>query len=470
MNLWSFDRDENSFDPKNIEEDFNLLEQELKDGNFYHIKRERILLHVHYFMSAGKYSQAHKLLDLLEGYNSPLPQSEVYLLRSAVYSESGKKELAIVYISKAIKFEPDNFELYFTKGVYLLDWKKLDLALNSFRKSFMLSVDPRTTAYDIAEVLMEKHHYKKALPYLLIAYMDNDFRLPAMKDIVICHKNNAEIEKGISFVQRHLERFPDDANAWQILAEAYFHANEYDKAIEALRMRLAISHNIKSHLNLAEVLIQLNEPYDALKELKRCRIANPAILKNNQYYLLKGLALKKLGKYQEAANELKKILSAVPQVAKFIAECYIKLNQPKLAREYAQKLYETNQIEGERAKALVALAKNDIVLAIKHASKYLTVFEPEAEEWAFWAEQLAKYGFYQEAINLLNMGIPQVINKIDLTYQKIAYLIKDNKIDDAIAELENALLEDYEKHGILFHYYPELQNLKLFSHIINKYK
>lgn len=67
-------------------------------------------------------------------------------------------------------------------------------------------------------------------------------------------------------------------------------------------------------------------------------------------------------------------------------------------------------------------------------------------------------------------GLDELPDNTDLLYRATAYLLLEGKYQQAFNYLENALLLDFDKHSILFEFFPGLEANKALLKIINQYK
>jgi hypothetical protein len=57
-----------------------------------------------------------------------------------------------------------------------------------------------------------------------------------------------------------------------------------------------------------------------------------------------------------------------------------------------------------------------------------------------------------------------------LYYRMCAYLLSAGKYKQAYNYLENALILDFDKHYLLFDYFPELESQKALARLIDQYR
>ncbi len=455
--------------PENMEEEFRKIEEKILEGNLVQLDKHKIINLLHFFIEIGNFRKAHRLLDLLDESGTTYSRSEIYSLRADIYEEAGKLEMALVAIGKALELEPYNEDYHFARAVILLKMEKNDFARLAFAKSYKYSQNPTLSAYDIAEELMNFYLYEEAIEFLEIAYLDIDLRIPALQDIIACYEAIFEPEKAIEKIRQHLEDNPADFRAWSLLGKTYYNAGKYDHAVEAYRMKLALKSTVKTHIDLAKTYIALKEYRKALKTLQAVPLKRGARLPELHCY--KAICYRHIGKYSRAVIELKKAGEGTKDISlnQEFVKVYLATEDHNLARKYLKLLEVEDEHVASEYWAKYYLSKGNIVKALKNAIKYLTYEAPTPEKWAHWAEVLVENDYLEHAINLLELAITRFSDSSLLKYQYTCYLFRTGDTRNAMQKLENLLMEDYENHGVLFHYCPELQNIKHIKYIINKY-
>ena len=79
-------------------------------------------------------------------------------------------------------------------------------------------------------------------------------------------------------------------------------------------------------------------------------------------------------------------------------------------------------------------------------------------------------GDYEKAVSLIKDGISLIPESSDLYYRATAYLVSGGKYQEAFTYLENALILDFEKHEVLFEFFPKLETQKALFKIIDQYR
>ena len=73
-------------------------------------------------------------------------------------------------------------------------------------------------------------------------------------------------------------------------------------------------------------------------------------------------------------------------------------------------------------------------------------------------------------MELVENAIEVQPDEAELYYRMCAYLLSAGKYKQAYNYLENALILDFDKHYLLFDYFPELESQKALARLIDQYR
>ena len=76
----------------------------------------------------------------------------------------------------------------------------------------------------------------------------------------------------------------------------------------------------------------------------------------------------------------------------------------------------------------------------------------------------------KKAISLIDRALEEVPDDAELLYRMVVYQITAGHYREAFTYLENALILDFEKHEVLFEFFPKLETQKALFKIIDQYR
>ncbi|NJM93574.1 MAG: hypothetical protein HC842_01940 [Cytophagales bacterium] len=79
-------------------------------------------------------------------------------------------------------------------------------------------------------------------------------------------------------------------------------------------------------------------------------------------------------------------------------------------------------------------------------------------------------GDYQKAIELIVKSLDALPEEAELYYRATVYLIHAAQFKQAFNFLENALILDFDKHSVLFEFFPKLETQKALFKIIEQFR
>ncbi len=103
-----------------------------------------------------------------------------------------------------------------------------------------------------------------------------------------------------------------------------------------------------------------------------------------------------------------------------------------------------------------------------HEASLLAPDDPEV--WMDWSYVFYEQGDFDRAIAIAMSGLDELPDDPDLFYYVTAYLISAGKYKEAFHYLENALTLDFDKHEILYEFFPKLETQKALFKIIDQYR
>jgi tetratricopeptide (TPR) repeat protein len=93
-----------------------------------------------------------------------------------------------------------------------------------------------------------------------------------------------------------------------------------------------------------------------------------------------------------------------------------------------------------------------------------------APTWVKWAQMHFELGDYEKSADIMLSAIDELPEEAELYYRSAIFLIKAAQFKEAFHFLESGLMLDYDKHVIMFDYFPNLETQKAIFKLIQQYK
>ncbi|MBK8625720.1 MAG: hypothetical protein IPN86_09235 [Saprospiraceae bacterium] len=281
----------------------------------------------------------------------------------------------------------------------------------------------------------------------------------AMERVWISAELSRRYEDSVELHKSIIEKDPYNYQAWYNLGHGYNCIWEYEKAIDALEYSFIVNPDFESaYLDCADTCLQIRNYEKALEIYIE---ANNKFGPNNE--LMVNIAhcyiyMNKIGIAKQWLLKAIKIDSFNDEAFFLLGECYSKDNVWYNAINAYHKAID---LENRREEYYLGLAK--AYLAVEDYNKATINFQMATqtgpEDTLYWREYicfLTKLGLLDEAIQVLDEADEHTYGA-DLIYCKavVLYLMKEKA--ECMELLEEALMENYDQHELMFDVAPELK-------------
>lgn len=182
----------------------------------------------------GDTTQAEVILnDALKKF----PKDEGMLLSAGeIYSLSGQFDKAEALYKRVIEVNPSNSSAYQKLGILESNRENWAAAKEYYAKAMELDPDNADLAYNIGVSLYNQHEFEEAIPYFvksLETEPDNEVIYTILGGCYV--RSETRMDEGIAFLEKAVQRYPQDAGLWEFLAVLYGKKGIKDKAEAAFK-------------------------------------------------------------------------------------------------------------------------------------------------------------------------------------------------------------------------------------------
>lgn len=281
----------------------------------------------------------------------------------------------------------------------------------------------------------------------------------AMERIWISAELSRRYEDSVQLHLTIIDKDPYNYQAWYNLGHGYNCIWEYEKAIDALEYSFIINPEFESgYLDCADTCLQIRNYEKALEIYIE---ANNKFGPNNE--LMVNIAhcyiyLNRIGIAKQWLLKAIKLDGYNDEAYFLLGECY---SRDQVWYNAINAYHKAIELENRREEYYLGLAK--AYLAVEDYNKATVNFQMATqtgpEDTLYWKEYicfLIKMGLHDEAIQVLDEAEDHTYGP-DLLYCRAVteYFLK-NKVD-CLELLEEALMEDYDQHTLIFEIAPELK-------------
>ena len=240
-----------------------------------------------------------------------MSQLETMHQNAATLYEEKKYEEALKIYEDIIKLNPadevalsctmdiyleldDKFNYYLSRANVNISQGKMEYAINDTKKALDLNMENIDARRKLARLYKVDGKNLKAIDEFLrlLEYEPTDY--DAHIELVDLYMKEDSIESAISIAIKAHEMFKDFPQVGNMLAQLYFKANDYKKALEV----------VQDDLLKIKILLQDNQNELASELLKKVEFSKLNDIQKRSYHVLKAQLLYNSANYQEALNEI----------------------------------------------------------------------------------------------------------------------------------------------------------------------
>lgn len=452
----------------NLVSDFEI---KFDEGNLGYLDEKVYFQILEYYEEEYLFDKALEVVEFaLEQYKY---RSEYYIIKARLLLNTGKVDQSLEVLNIAENIAPFEREISIIKARAFAIKKKFDLAQDILDELKQGATKSDSVDILIAESFIYEHmkDYDAMYDTLAKAVMIDSTSEEAMERIWISAELSRRYKDSVSLHKIIIDKDPYNYQAWYNLGHGYNCTWEYEKAIDALEYSFIVNPEFESgYLDCADTCLQIKN-YD--KALEIYIEANNRFGPNNELMVNIAHCYIYLHKINIAKQWLLKAikLDGYNDEAYFLlGECYSK---DQVWYNAINAYHKAINLENRREEYYLGLAK--AYLAVQDYNKATVNFQMATqtgpEDTLYWKEYicfLIKLGLFDEALQVLDEAEDHTYGP-DLLYCRaiVNYLIKNKA--DCLELLEEALMEDYDGHKIIFDIAPEIKLDKEITSMIKYY-
>lgn len=440
----------------NLVSDF---ESKFDQGEVGYLDEKVYLQLLEYYEDEYLFEKALEVADFaIEQYKY---RSEFYIIKSRLLLNSNKINDCLAALEIAESIAPFEREISIIKA-RALAIKKQFVEAHEILEDLRIGAT-KSDAVDIliAESFIYEHmkDYSAMYDALSNAVTIDSKNEEAMERVWISAELSRRYDDSVELHKYIIEKDPYNYQAWYNLGHGYNCIWEYEKAIDALEYSFIINPDFESgYLDCADTCLQIKDFERALEIYIE---ANSKFGPNNELMVNIAhcyISLNRIGIAKQWLLKAIKLDGYNDEAFFLLGECYAKdLVWYNAINAYHKAI----DLENRREEYYLGLAK--AYLAVEDYNKATINFQMATqtgpEETLYWKEYicfLIKLGLFDEALQVLDEAEDHTYGA-DLIYCRAitAYLLKDK--EECMELLEEALLENFDEHKIIFDIAPELR-------------
>lgn len=418
------------------------------------------------YLQLIEYYEDEYLLDkALEVVNIAIDQykyrSEFYIIKARLLLMGNKAKESLKFLEKAESIAPFEREIPILRARALAMNKDFNGALD-----ILTDLKESSTKSDMVDILIaESYVYEYMKNYdimydcLSTAALIDPKNEEAMERIWISAELSRRYDDSVKLHLEIIEIDPYNYQAWYNLGHGYNCIGEYSKAIDALEYSFIIKPDFESgYLDCADTCVQVREFEKALQIYIE---ANSKFGPNSELMVNIADCFINLGNIHTAKQWLLRSIKLDgynDEAYYLLGQCYAK---EEVWYNAINAYHKAINLENRREEYYLGLAK--AYMAVEDYNKATVNFQMATqtgpEDTTYWREYVCfmiRLGLYEEALQILEEAEDHTFGA-DLLYCRsvVEYFLKNMK--GALQLLEEALMEDYTQHNLIFEMAPELK-------------
>ncbi|MGH7230683.1 MAG: tetratricopeptide repeat protein [Nitrospiraceae bacterium] len=259
--------------------------------------------------STGQIDSAVQFADRIP--LADVAEATILVQLAGIYAGGGKAEKALALYDQAIQIEPRESDSYFSKGVLLVNLKRLDEAERTFEQGVEKAKDSPVGYYYLGRIEVEAKQFDRAVLHFERAISSNPTFEPAYTALASLYESQQERTKAIAVYRKYLQAVnPHSKEVRQHLVRLYLYNKSYNEALEELeKMLIDNPDDLDAQLRAGLIYGELKDYPKAIERLNKILGERPTELRIRDYL---GLMYEEVKEYEKAIHAYETNLKIQP--------------------------------------------------------------------------------------------------------------------------------------------------------------
>jgi tetratricopeptide (TPR) repeat protein len=433
---------------------------------------EELELIIDHYLEENEPRRAKEVLDFAKAQH---PGSlDLMFSEAVVLMNLGRLNKALEVLDAIGKLEPFNEEVHLHKAGIYSQLRNYRRAVEQYKRALDLADEGRDEILvDLAFEYENLNAHEQAIAHLKEALEINPENEAALYELAYCFELTDAHQASVAYFRQFTNEHPYSFVAWFNLGNALARLDRLAESNEALDLCLAIDERFTSALfSKARNLLVMGEYQQAIDCYQEA-LANEGPQAVTFSYI--GECYEKMERYEQALIHYDQALALDPNwVDAWIGRGVVKDMQGRLA-ESVKDLEVAVKLAPDHGDAWFYFAN-----ALGRAERYeeslaayarLNALEPEnLDGWLDHADLLLTVKGPEAALKKLREGAQVHQLHPRYRYRLVSYLLRLGQEQQALLELEEALMAEYAGHRQLLEHYPQAAAMPQVIHLLELYK
>ncbi len=261
------------------------------------------------FFSKGEIVEAVRYADRIA--ESGIHHAQTLSLLAGIYAGAGQGERALSLYDRAIAADPQRADSHFSKGVLLVNLKRLEEAELAFKQGIEQAQDSPVGYYYLGRIGVDAKQPERAISHFERAISLNPSFEPAYTALASVYESLEKWSKAAAVYRRYLEEInPHSKEARHHLVRLYISDKAYAEALaEVDKILRQDPDDLDARLRAGLIYAEMKEYSRAIEELKTILASRPTELRVRDYL---GLIYEETKEYDKAIGAYEHNLKLQP--------------------------------------------------------------------------------------------------------------------------------------------------------------
>ena len=238
--------------------------------------------------------------------------SEIYITRGDISDGKGNIGIALDDYDKAVSVDPENVTAYIKRGKANVKMTFMDKALEDFNKALKLAPENGKAYIARGEYYKSCKEYNPAIKDYESALRFEDSKPAAYNGMGDVYLEQGKNDKAFEYFNKALEVDPDYAEAINNKGVCYYNRGEFEQAISEFTRAIELEKSVSDYFyNRARAYQEIGENQKAIKDFNEAISINP---EEAVIYAYRGQSYYELGKSNEAVTDFEKAMKLNPSL------------------------------------------------------------------------------------------------------------------------------------------------------------
>ena len=447
------------------------FDEMLKRGESEYLEISTYEFLIDHFVEMGEFKKALKACEL--GLHQHPYSGEMKVDYAQVLFQTGHLEESLTMLEEAENFQPGDIEISLLRANILLQQNKFAESIVEFEKTLPIREDEDLVYYSMGLANVGLGHMAKAISCFKRTLEVNINHEDALLELTTCLDLTDQLGASLPFYTKFIDADPYSASAWYNMGIVNDKLKKYEDALQAYDYAIIIEEDFSSaYFNMGNTYMSVANYDKALECFKKTEELEE--WDDPNLFLCFGQCHHRLREFEKAIRFYHKSIAMdqlMEQAWFGIGESLDQMERWYESIHFYKKALELDELNPMFMQAIAEAEykTGNVISAIAMYDELVELEYDNTQAWLDYSFIFYEQGNESKASEIILEAIEFNPKDAELHYRVAAYLIDAGNYKEAFNYLENALILDFEKHVVLFDFFPDLEKQKALMKIIDQF-